>query len=293
MAESKPCNCPICGEYFNSMSAMHRHKISIHGPSRNMPKPYGWVCPFCQEKLKTRRLLEQHRIEVHGKYIHLSKVDVMNTKRWICSFCHKECQSHRKLIKHYKECNEKKKYPVDSLGRTYTQTSKEKSGCTLSRMYRSGQLTIKPISAKTKERLHNARKEYLATHRVKYNWNGPLPKLSYAEQYFYDIINERCSDIHWENNLRISYYRLDFANLDTKTYFEVDGEQHYDSYGLYHDELRTNKLSELGWKLLTRIRWKYFLHLSNEAKNEYVNKLLAAFKSDKYCPIEVLNESKR
>lgn len=75
---------------------------------------------------------------------------------------------------------------MDSLGRTYTQTSKEKSGCTLSRMYRSGQLTIKPISAKTKERLHNARKEYLATHRVKYNWNGPLPKLSYAEQYFYD-----------------------------------------------------------------------------------------------------------
>ena len=162
----------------------------------------------------------------------------------------------------------KKKYPVDSLGRTYTQTSKEKSGCTLSRMYRSGQLTIKPISATTKERLHNARKEYLATHRVKYNWNGPLPKLSYAEQYFYDIINERCSDIHWENNLRISYYRLDFANLDTKTYFEVDGEQHYDSYGLYHDELRTNKLSELGWKILTRIRWKYFcIYLMKQKMN--------------------------
>ena len=281
MSQPKPCDCPKCGEHFESFSAMERHKKEAHEPAKNTPKPYSWECPVCHEFFKSRNERDRHRIDIHGKYYYQRHYQTSSndTSIWECKYCHEVLDSRRLLFAHYKTCNVKQSMPVNSLGRVINYDALQKAQETRKQRAELGLYKNRVVSSSTRAKLSDRRKQYLATHRVKYNWTGPLKQLSYAEQYFYDIVKTRCESIHWANNFRVSYYKLDFANLDTKVYFEVDGEQHYDEYGKLHDIERTKKLAEKGWFLIARVRWKSFMQLNDNQKTSYVDELIRSFVS--------------
>lgn len=43
-----------------------------------------------------------------------------NAREWNCKFCNAIIKSRKALYKHYRECEEKKKLPLDTLGRIIT-----------------------------------------------------------------------------------------------------------------------------------------------------------------------------
>ena len=293
MTAPKPCNCPKCGEHFESISAMDRHRIEIHGRGKNIRKLDGWECPICHVVFKTCRERDQHRIHIHGKYCYQrTRHGVSHASDWVCQYCGYRCNTRRLLFDHYKSCAKKQQQPVDVLGRPINPNRVIKCKETKQQRMALGLYKPRIVSDQTRQKISVARKQYLAAHHVKYNWMGPLKHLSYAEQYFYDIVHAKCQSVHWANNYRVSYYKLDFANLDTKVYFEVDGEQHYDEYGLMHDADRTKKLADRGWFLIARVRWKHFCNLSQLQKDEYVETLINQFMSNSTNTLQVLPEIK-
>lgn len=290
--------CPKCGFPCRTRDELRKHRRIEHADIiKNRPKPYSWECPICHQVFKSRRVLERHRIDEHGKYVHkphiaTDKKSRPSLNKWECKYCHQSFDTRKLLFSHYKICEEKLKLPVDCRGRVINYEAIQKGNQTKAVRSSLGLYKSRKVSKCTREKLSTARKQYLLSHRVKYNWNGYSRKLSYAEQYFYDIVSKQCAGVNWKNNLRVSYYRLDFANLDTKVYFEVDGEQHYDEYGLYHDSQRTARLEALGWKLIGRVRWKYFTRLTDDEKDKYVNEILNAFMSNTYITVCALAEPK-
>lgn len=71
---------------------------------------------------------------------------------------------------------------------------------------------------------------------------------SYAEQYFDKVFPDA------KKNFHVDRFFLDYAWPETKTYIEVDGEQHYTEEGLIRDAERTSILESIGWKCKRRIR---------------------------------------
>jgi len=66
---------------------------------------------------------------------------------------------------------------------------------------------------------------------------------------------------------------LDYAWPKTKTYIEVDGEQHYTIEGLKHDKERTEILENLGWKCLKKIRWSEYQKLNFEERKQFLENI--------------------
>lgn len=131
-----------------------------------------------------------------------------------------------------------------------------------------------------KEKCSNNMKRRLLSGEVLHKWTPPNKALSYAEQYFYDILTSKCNGVvQWKNNYRVGKYWLDFANLQSHTYFEVDGEQHYTEDGLLHDAKRTEWLSQHGWHLIARVRWKCFYVMNHDEKDKYIVDLVDRFSS--------------
>jgi very-short-patch-repair endonuclease/rubredoxin len=268
--------CPKCGFPCRTRDDLRKHRSIEHADiAKNRPKPYSWECSICHQVFKSRRVLERHRADKDTTCYKRTH----RAREWKCKYCNDVFNSRRTLEKHLKDCKVKKLLPLDKLGRVINYDALRRSQETQKQRRANGLYKSHNISERTRTKLSDARKKYLATHRVKYNWSGPLKQLSYAEQYFYDIVKSRCDMIHWANNLQVSYYRLDFANIDTKVYFEVDGEQHYDEYGKLHDIERTKKLAEKGWFLIARVRWKSFMQLNDNQKNSYVDELIRSFVS--------------
>lgn len=71
----------------------------------------------------------------------------------------------------------------------------------------------------------------------------------------------------------IGYYRVDFAWIKKKIYFEVDGEQHFTNEAKEYDRRRALYLSKLGWKCIKRIRWSQFKELSFQQRKAIVKAL--------------------
>lgn len=285
MSAPKPCKCTQCNQCFESKSSMYRHRIAAHGPAKNMKKPYSWICPICKSVLKTSGDLRKHRINEHGKYAYAPRDKAIHDRRWngtdwICQYCHAKFNSRRQLLKHYNNCIVKASLPVNSLGRVYLPEYTRKAAMVHKQRMAAGLTTRKPCSETTRRKLSDARKKNIANGKGSSTWINPSLHRSYAEQYFYDILIQKLnSTVKWENNYRVGRYLLDFANLDTKVYFEVDGEQHYDEDGLKHDEIRTKTLADRGWFLMTRIRWKSFKHISRDEQEEYIDTLIKNFRS--------------
>lgn len=203
---------------------------------------------------------------------------------WRCQYCGLVLGTRRELYKHHTSCDAKAKLPVNCKGYTWQPNQIEYVQKLNKTRYEQG--IRRTISTKTRQKISTARKLYLQTHNLAYHWNGPLDGLSYAEQHFYDYVKSYCGEqIDWANNYRVGRYKLDFVNLQTHVYFEVDGEQHYDNYGLMHDQERTKRLADSGWYLLARVRWKSYSKLSDSEKCEYRNRLLAEFVSATANPL--------
>lgn len=95
-------------------------------------------------------------------------------------------------------------------------------------------------------------------------------KTSFAENYWKDVFKDNENIVY---NFRVGYYVLDFANLEKKIYFEVDGEQHYTDEGAAHDKVRTETLKQQGWELIDRCRWSSYQKLQKIERENYVNSI--------------------
>lgn len=101
-------------------------------------------------------------------------------------------------------------------------------------------------------------------------------KVSYPEKYFMEVFK----GLPVEYNYQVGLYQLDFAIPEKKLYIEIDGEQHYvDKKIVEHDKVRTEKLSELGWTCVKRVRWSEFKKLSEKEKVLFCNVLKSNFMS--------------
>lgn len=100
-------------------------------------------------------------------------------------------------------------------------------------------------------------------------WRTQIEKRkSYAEEYF-----DRCFP-NLKQNFHVGGYFLDLADVEKKTYIEIDGEQHYrDPKVVEHDKVRTKRLEELGWKCLRRVRWSEFQKLTDSEKAKFIEDL--------------------
>lgn len=126
-------------------------------------------------------------------------------------------------------------------------------------------------SEETKRKLSEIRIAYLKEHpeMVPYKLNHKH-KETYPEKYFKSILVDFCPQYPIPNTL----YQVDFANPNLKVVIEIDGEQHYvDSRIVNHDIIRTQRLEELGWKII-RVRWSSFQKLSSEDKAKVISELL-------------------
>lgn len=193
-----------------------------------------------------------------------------NAKDWVCKYCGKVIKSRKFLFAHYKECEEKKKLPHNSKGNVigyYDRSSVIKKAWEKARI--EGRKMSHNQSEETKKKLSEARKRNLEN-GIGNHWINPSIKRSYAEQYFYNCFEN--AKVEVENNKWVSHYCLDF--LIGNKYFEVDGEQHYTPEGLQKDKRRKEFLEAKGYILVARCRWKNFVKLSKEEKENYVANII-------------------
>ena len=126
-------------------------------------------------------------------------------------------------------------------------------------------------SDKTKQKLSEIRKQFLLEHpeKVPYLLNHSSSS-SYPEKYFQECFSD-ASNI--TEQYKVSRYKLDFANVAEKIYFEVDGEQHYvDPRIVEHDCRRTKVLTDLGWTGI-RIRWAEFQRMPQIEKEVKIKEI--------------------
>ncbi len=174
------------------------------------------------------------------------------------------------MFKHYLVCEEKKKLPLDSKGRTINPVIYKH----LEKLYKENSIRQKgrtwKMSETGKKNISEGRKRCLREGRGNH-WICPAIKRSYAEQYFYDcFVNEK---IEFESNKWINHYCVDFL-FKNKYYFEVDGEQHFTNESIEHDNEREKFLKEKGFFCIERCRWKTFKSLNDEEKRNYILELV-------------------
>lgn len=132
-------------------------------------------------------------------------------------------------------------------------------------------------SSGERKQISDRMKKFYAEHpesaSFKYNHYS---KGSWAEDYFRDLFTKE-GITGWEQQFHVSRYRLDFAFVDKKIDFEVDGHQHYvDKRIVEHDKVRTANLEALGWKVI-RIRWSSWNAMALEQKRQWLDENLYRF----------------
>ena len=210
--------------------------------------------------------------------------------RYICKFCNKECKNPNSLRNHERLCKLNPNQDTRCLEILYKNRDKwnQSEGRTA---------WNKGLTKETDERLANQGKKFhehyhgknglwfgkkhseetkkKISETQKKNYAGKsryIPvqehRKSYAEQYFDVIFTDA------QKQFPVDRYRLDYAWPDTKTYIEVDGEQHYTEEGLKHDNERTQVLESLGWICKKRIRWSEYQKLNEDEKKAFIESLL-------------------
>lgn len=197
---------------------------------------------------------------------------------YICKFCGKSCKNLNSLHNHERLCpkNPDRNYVSHTKGHKAwnkgltkeTNESIARSAKTFHERYhgKTGTWFGKKHSEETKKKISETQKKNYAG-KSRY-----IPvqehRKSYAEQYFDAIFTDA------QKQFPVDRYRLDYAWPETKTYIEVDGEQHYTEEGLKHDNERTQVLDALGWICKKRIRWSEYQKLNEDEKKAFIESLL-------------------
>ena len=218
---------------------------------------------------------------------------------YICKFCGKPCKNPNSLRNHERLCKlnpnrDERSYQnlikgreiSHQIGRTAWNKGLNKEsderikrqGETYSSRYKTGSPEAKALGHVMTEEIkkkisETQKKNYIGRSRYA---TAREHRCSYAESYFAECFADAVKQLH------VDRYFLDFAWPDIKIYIEIDGEQHYVDYRIVeHDKIRTQKLHELGWRLLTRIRWSEFQKLEQSEKENLVYRLLQTIKIQK------------
>ena len=209
-------------------------------------------CPASRNKIRTSRIGTHHSSDWrHSISEGLRKSAIFEKKEIrICSFCgEKRFTSKSGISCHERYCKMNPNAAINPFtGKCHSQKSKNL------------------ISDKMKKAHEEGRAG---------TWIG-LRKRSFAEQYWFNIFERNLGANTFTNNFHVKecHYWLDFAWPEKKIYFEVDGVTHYTEEGKKHDAIRTERLNELGWRLIGRCNWSEYQRLSNEQRGQYVSSVL-------------------
>lgn len=212
-----------------------------------------------------------------------------------CQFCGKECHNRNSLINHERCCNKNpnKANPFSNYIKSHSAWNKgltketdvrvARQVKTLHERYANGTLKGSQFGKKhteeEKRRISETMKRKIKNGEIEvpYKRNHHSKGLSYPEKYFMDVF--KSANIPVEYDFKVQNYLLDFANPITKKYVEIDGEQHYvDPRIVSHDIERTQTLQDLGWTLISRIRWSEYKKSSNEEKEKICSYLIEQLK---------------
>lgn len=288
--------CEICSKEYSTVNSKNKHRRKKHPDY--IPS---CICVYCSKDCKTPA----------GKGIH-ERICKLNPNRkpllnngnpnirfvkhkapygtWKCKWCDKEVifNTRKELQEHLKENHpERSTHGAWNKGLTAeTDIRIAKSREILKEGYKLGRIVSsqkgKSHTAEQKKLISESRKKYLLEHpeKVPYVLNHHSKGDSYPEKYFKEVFDN--AKIDYSQNYYSNGYFLDFAWPDIKIYIEIDGEQHYvDHRIIEHDKVRTQRLHELGWRLLTRIRWSEFQKLEQTEKENLVYRLLQTIKIQK------------
>lgn len=187
-----------------------------------------------------------------NQQLHLHKIPVHSIHQ--CRFCKKQwlttdggCRLHELYCQSNPE-----HIPNSWKGQHHTQESKQKI-------------------AKSQQKAHSEGRNS--------SWIGRR-KLSYAEQSWYNILVKEFGDNSFRNNFYVKecHYWLDFAWPEKMIYFEVDGRTHQTIEGKRRDIIRTERLSEFGWKLIGRCNWSEYQKMTYEDKQKFVQNIIQQVK---------------
>lgn len=201
---------------------------------------------------------------IHAHYVFF--IIMKLNKSHICKYCGKEFDKGVQLGGHIRLCPNNPKYKEN-----FQKCCMEHNG------WRG-----KHHTEEQKRKVSESRKKYLLEHpeKVPYVLNHHSKGDSYPEKYFKDVFDN--AEIDYSQNYYSNGYFLDFAWPDIKIYIEIDGEQHYVDHRIVeHDKIRTQRLHDLGWRLLKRIRWSEFQKLKQSEKENLVYRLLQTIKIQK------------
>jgi len=193
-----------------------------------------WHCKYCELVFRTRRELAEHRKIEHPNKSGKSHV------AWNKGLTCETDERIAKITNILREGYASGRLVNHQTGKPHTEEEKRKISETQKKNY-AGKSRYIPVQEHRK---------------------------SYAEQYFDVIFTDA------QKQFPIDRYRLDYAWPDTKTYIEVDGEQHYTEEGLKHDNERMQVLESLGWICKKRIRWSEYQKLNEDEKKAFIESLL-------------------
>lgn len=164
-----------------------------------------------------------------------------NAKDWNCKFCNAIIKSRRALYKHYKECEEKKKLPLDTLGRIKTPGIGKKSAETFKKKVERGEAkyTGHKLTDEQRKHLSEVRQKYLEenpNHGVKwYTVDGIMVQGTWEKKFAEYLCSK---NIKWERK-KLTYktthkYTPDFYCPEQNVYFEIKGfRRDRDLYKMY------------------------------------------------------------
>ena len=218
----------------------------------------------------------------------------MEIKIYKCE-CGKEFYKANSLNAHYSHCNTHKIAINSELSpnrikgankgkmngwEKFTDKEKQeiykKSSETLKNKYKntkSGPFSGKTHSNETKEKIRKKRVEFLSDGKQHGSFkNG---EKSYLEKWFDNFLVKHnfYNQFNIKYNLNVYPYFLDYAFIDLKIDFELDGTFHYlNESNIIHDKKRNSYLETLGWKIF-RISYDEIYNNSKEVENEIINYL--------------------
>lgn len=220
------------------------------GPKR---REGGWTCIHCGEQFLTRMKMQEHNRQVHKDPTKNKMAGDHHISDTPCPFCGKVFSNSSALTQHKNYCDENP-----------------------NRRTRKGHA----ISEETKRKISEKMKSIYEGSSI---WRTQMEnRKSYAEQYFDDCFPDA------KQNYHVDRYFLDLAWPERKCYLEVDGEQHYKNNQLCeHDIERNKRLENLGWTLISRVRWSSFQKLSKEEKENFIYQVGASVMAHKPHKLDI------